>query len=101
MDGDRLLMTHYCGAGNQPRMQAKVSPDGKTFALDFVDGTNLNASKIGYRYRAVFTIVSADHHPEEWDFIQNAKEMKQMFDLQRSRSLIVDAASPLYADAAR
>jgi hypothetical protein len=36
-------------------------------------------------YRAVFTIVSADHHIEEWDFIQNGKEMKQMFDLQRSR----------------
>ena len=85
MDGDRLLMTHYCGAGNQPRMQAKVSPDGKTFAFDFVDGTNLDASKIGHMYRAVFTIVSADHHTEEWDFIQNGKEMKQMFDLQRSR----------------
>jgi len=27
LDGNRLLMTHYCGAGNQPRMVATVSPD--------------------------------------------------------------------------
>jgi hypothetical protein len=85
MDGDRLLMTHYCGAGNQPRMQAKASPDGKTFAFDFIDGTNLGASKMGHMYRAVFTIVSADRHTEEWDFIQNGQVMKEMFDLQRSR----------------
>jgi hypothetical protein len=85
MDGDRLLMTHYCGAGNQPRMQAKVSPDRTTFAFDFIDGTNLDASTIGHMYRAVFTIVSADRHTEEWDFIQNGKEMKEMFDLRRRR----------------
>ena len=35
LDGDRLLMTHYCGAGNQPRMVASASPDGKTFTFDF------------------------------------------------------------------
>ncbi len=28
MDNARVLMTHYCGAGNQPRMQASGSPDG-------------------------------------------------------------------------
>ena len=41
LDGDRVLMTHYCGAGNQPRMVASASPDGKTFTFDFLDATNL------------------------------------------------------------
>jgi hypothetical protein len=24
LDGDKLMMTHYCSAGNQPRMQAEA-----------------------------------------------------------------------------
>jgi len=32
-DNDRLLMTHYCSAHNQPRMAAEVSPDGKRFLI--------------------------------------------------------------------
>src|ERR1700675_418513 len=54
LDGDRLLLTHYCGAGNQPRMQASISPDQKTIMFDFVDATNLEGPKAGTRRRRGF-----------------------------------------------
>lgn len=85
LDGpDRLMLTHYCGAGNQPRMVASASPDGKTIAFDFLDGTNLSAPDAGHMQRVVFTIADADHHTELWTFNDHGNEMKELFDLRRS-----------------
>lgn len=85
LDGPgRLMMTHYCGAGNQPRMTATASPDGKTITFDFVDGTNLAAPTPGHMQRVVISILDANHHTEEWTFAGTGKEMKQFFDLKRS-----------------
>jgi hypothetical protein len=86
MDNNRVLMTHYCGAGNQPRMQASISPDGKTITFTFVDATNLATPKAGHMDRLVLTIPDADHHTEEWTFVMDGKEMKEHFELTRAKA---------------
>ncbi len=84
LDGaSKLLMTHYCGAGNQPRMQASVSPDGRTFTFNFVDATNLDSPESGHMQRMVLTLLDDNHHTEDWIFVDNGKEMKEFFDLHR------------------
>jgi hypothetical protein len=84
MDGaDKLLLTHYCGAGNQPRMQASVSPDGKTITFSFIDATNLATPDAGHMSRMVLTVLDDNHHTEEWVFVDHGKEMKEFFDLRR------------------
>lgn len=41
MDGARLLATHYCGQGNQPRLALVSPPSEARMAFRFVDATNL------------------------------------------------------------
>jgi hypothetical protein len=84
MDGaDRLLMTHYCAAQNQPRMQASVSADGKTITFNYIDATNLASPDAGHMQKMVLTLVDDNHHTEEWTFADHGKEHKQVFDLRR------------------
>jgi len=84
LDGpNRLLMTHYCGAGNQPRMQASLSPDGKTITFTFVDATNLTTPDAGHMQKMILTLLDENHHTEEWIFLDHGKETKELFDLHR------------------
>jgi len=84
LDGpNRLLMTHYCDAGNQPRMEATVSADGKTITFNFVDATNLASPDAAHMRRMILTVVDENHHTEEWTFTDHGKEQKVFFDLHR------------------
>ncbi|MGA7221098.1 MAG: hypothetical protein WBX38_22475 [Candidatus Sulfotelmatobacter sp.] len=84
LDGpNRLVLTHYCAVGNQPRMNASFSPDGKTVTFDFVDATNLATPNAGHMQRVVFAIVDANHHTEDWTFVDHDKQTKEFFDLAR------------------
>ena len=84
LDGpNKLLLTHYCSTGNQPRMQASVSPDGKMITFSFLDATNLSAPDAGHMQKMVLTIVDDNHHTEEWVYADHGKEHKEMFDLHR------------------
>jgi len=84
LDGpNKLVLTHYCPSGNQPRMQASASPDGKTITFNFVDATGLDSLDAGHMHRVAITILDANHHTEEWNYADHGKEMKELFDLKR------------------
>lgn len=85
MDGpDRLILTHYCAAGNQPRMQASASPDGKVITFTYFDATNLSTPDAGHMQKMTLTLLDANHQTEEWVFADHGKEIKQFFDLRRN-----------------
>ena len=86
VDNDRVLATHYCAAGNQPRMQASMSPDGKTITFSFIDATNMATPKAGHMDHLVITIPDAEHHSEEWTFLQDGKAMKEQFTMTRAKA---------------
>jgi hypothetical protein len=84
LDGDRLLLTHYCDAGNRPRMVARTSSDGKKVEFDFLDLSGGN--EYGHMYHAVFTTVDANHHSEDWTYMMPGdKPMHAHLELERTK----------------
>ena len=84
LDGDRLLLTHYCDAGNRPRMVGKVSPDGKQVEFEFLDLSGGN--NYGHMHHAVFTVVDPNHHIEDWTYMMPGdKPVHAHFDLKRAQ----------------
>ncbi|MGB2636444.1 MAG: hypothetical protein WAM58_21120 [Candidatus Acidiferrum sp.] len=84
LDNDHLLLTHYCDAGNRPRMMARTSPDGKTVEFDFLDVAG--GTQYGHMHHVVFTLIDANHHTEDWTFIMPGdKPVNAHFDLTRTK----------------
>jgi len=80
VDGDRLLLTHYCMAGNQPRMQARsFNPETGEVAFEFLDATNLTTSAAGHMHNAKIRVADHDHLVTEWEFYENGQ--KKMSDI--------------------
>jgi hypothetical protein len=86
LDGDRLLMTHFCATGNQPRMASTLSPDGKIMEFNFVDATNLASPQTGHMHHAVLTFVDANHYTEDWTWTKDGQSKVEHFDLHRKSS---------------
>ncbi len=75
LDGDRLVLTHYCVAGNQPRLVLNDSSnEGADLAFAFLDGTNLPSRNRGHMDHVVMHFIDADHFTSRWTWYQDGHE---------------------------
>jgi hypothetical protein len=73
-DGDRIAVTHYCSAGNQPQMQtAPIAGAAKQFVFNFVRATNLASPAAGHMGKLVVIIQDHDHFTQEWTWFEGGK----------------------------
>jgi hypothetical protein len=74
-DGDRLLLTHYCVAMNQPRLVlTSAAPDLSQMTFEFLDGTNLPSRDKGHMDKVIFKFAGADEFSSQWTWYQDGKE---------------------------
>ena len=81
LDSERVLLTHYCDAGNRPRMVGKSTPDGKTVDFEFLDIAG--STQYGHMHHAAFTVVDTNRHIEDWVFMVGDKPVPVHLDMKR------------------
>jgi hypothetical protein len=84
LDKGDLRMTHYCGAGNQPRLKAgSIDLTKNLIRFDFVDITNLPTPDFPHVHGFTIRLVDGDHIELEFAFIGKGKESVEHIALTR------------------
>lgn len=75
LDGNRLLLTHYCVSKTQPRLQATAFDDGgRKVTFTFLDATNLSSRNKGHMDKVVLNFIDDSHFTSQWTWYQDGKE---------------------------
>jgi hypothetical protein len=65
-DGDDIVLTHYCAAGNQPEMKAPDKIAGKDVAFQFVRAGNMKSINDSHMHSVTYTFVDKDTLRTTW-----------------------------------
>jgi hypothetical protein len=91
LDGERLIATHYCPQGNQPRLRLRrQDADGK-LQFQFLDGTGLQDKTASHQHAMWIKIDSADSFTRSETYIQNgtkfdpAKPSDEVIQFERTK----------------
>ena len=88
LDGDTILATHYCGAGNQPRMRCKPGGDArKEFDFSFVDVSNLSKPGAGHMEGLKLTLIDGDHLTQDWNWKEDGNSHVGKFRYERNKAV--------------
>jgi hypothetical protein len=85
VDGDHILVTHYCSAGNQPQMKSEVIMMSKPLKYSFslVRVSGLKSEDEGHMIGLVITILDKDHLTQEWTYQEKGKTGVDLFQYKR------------------
>jgi len=85
-EGNDIALTHYCEAGNQPRMRATGLAGDEEIKFDFVDVANLPTADTEYMRNLRIRFVDSDHVQTLWTSHAPGKDTPYTFDLTRAKS---------------
>jgi hypothetical protein len=87
LDGDRLVLTHYCAIGNQPRMTLAPESTSDALVFEFVSGTNFASPDTMHMHSGRLRLVDADTLEAAWDvYDKGAKIAENRLFLTRGRA---------------
>jgi hypothetical protein len=73
LDGQRLILQHYCSAGNQPRLEL-VHADSTTLRFDLAGGTGFDPATDGHIHSARFNIGPGERVESFWTWFDRGRE---------------------------
>ena len=83
-DGGKVILTHYCAEGNQPRMRGEG--DAKSMNFTMYDITNLPNASAPHMEGLTLTFKDKDHLVQEWRHRNGEKVEVFRFDLERKKT---------------
>ena len=88
VDGDRLIATHYCSAGNQPQMvtAAITESNSKTLTFSLVRVTGLKDPGDFHNTGLKVLLEDPDHLTQEWTYLYQGKSGFSTFHFTRKES---------------
>lgn len=72
VDGESILLTHYCSGGNQPRMRVTDFEKDGTYRFDFVDVSG--ALQDGHMHHALVRYEGGDSVTSDWTYRQGGED---------------------------
>ncbi len=86
VDGDDLVLTHYCAGGNQPKMRLdREHSTAEKMVFDFAGGTNFDPAVDPHIHAAEIAIVGHDRIDSVWTSYSGGEPVGGMtFHLSRS-----------------
>ena len=79
LDGEDLVLTHYCAGGNQPQMRLDRSASSTTeLVFDFAGGTNLDPAVDNHIHAARIELLDEDRMESIWKAYGGGEEVATM-----------------------